>query len=194
MWRWCTKRQDELRQLAWLRGQSHWWWVPLFLGPITQKSTLGVRWTFGKYWILATKITKFQRQGSLNLVPTSSYCANRSYNNSSNVRAQHKHTIRSPPLSCVLAPSLCIWQPSPTWNNWTSQTRIWGPKDVVDLLIVIVTIIHWLQDSSLPSALLSTSKVDWVYCIRGDNIAFDNSVELKMRDRPNLACKDLSRE
>ena len=65
---------------------------------------------------------------------------------------------------------------------------------MVDLLIAIVVVFHWLHGSSLSSTLLSTSKVDWVYFVRGDSTAFDVSVELKMRDRPNLVCKDLSRE
>ena len=65
-------------------------------------------------------------------------------------------------------------------------------EDVVDLLIAIVVVFHWLHGSSLPSALSSTSNMDWVYFVRGDNTAFDVSVELKTRDRPNLACTDLS--
>ena len=64
---------------------------------------------------------------------------------------------------------------------------------MVDLLIAVVVVFHWLQDCSLPFALLSTSKVDWVYFIKGNNTAFDVNVELKTGDRPNLACKDLSR-
>ena len=65
---------------------------------------------------------------------------------------------------------------------------------MVDLLIVAIVVLHWLQDCSLPSALSSTSKVDYVYFVRGDNTTFDVNVELKTRDHPNLACKDLSRE
>ena len=61
------------------------------------------------------------------------------------------------------------------------------------LIVVVVIILNWLHDCSLPSALLSTSKVDWVYFIGGGNTAFDVNVELKTRDRPNLACKDMSR-
>ena len=64
---------------------------------------------------------------------------------------------------------------------------------MIDLLIVVIVVFHSLQGYSLPSALLSTSKVGWVYVVRGDNIAFNISVELKMRDHTNLACKDLSR-
>ena len=64
---------------------------------------------------------------------------------------------------------------------------------MVDLLIIIIVVFHWLHDSSLPSALLSTSEVDWVCFVRDDNIAFDFSVELKTRDCSNLACQDLSR-
>ena len=64
----------------------------------------------------------------------------------------------------------------------------------MDLLIAVVVIFHWVQDYSLPSALLSASKMDWVYFAKGDNTAFDVNVELKTRDRPNLACKDRSRQ
>ena len=61
------------------------------------------------------------------------------------------------------------------------------------LIAVVVVVLHWLHDCSLPSALLSTSKVHWVYFVGGDNTAFDVNVELKMLDPPNLACKDMSR-
>ena len=65
---------------------------------------------------------------------------------------------------------------------------------MVDLLVAVVVVFHWAPRLFFGRLLFCLqAKVDWVYFVRSDNTTFDVNVELKWRDHPNLACKDLSR-